>query len=175
MHNTDEYSNGLLVERTQLLDSSTRWNLFHMHSRGSGSASLYELGYSASQGITYTLQERREANCDLATWRLIDQKLLTNIFFSKVLLPWEDSNQRNGRKKSKQESFGSIFCLKKKKFFITFGTFWLLLQGDGLMAPGVSHLIFKPAGPFHQALLEINRLSCSLVRFTTVITSHFQP
>lgn len=117
MHNTDEYSNGLLVERTQLLDSSTRWNLFHMHSRGSGSASLYELGYSASQGITYTLQERREANCDLATWRLIDQKLLTNIFFSKVLLPWEDSNQRNGRKKSKQESFGSIFCLKKKKFF----------------------------------------------------------
>ena len=40
------------------------------------------------------------------------------------------------------------------------------------MAPGASHLIYKPTG---RAPLEINRLSCSLVRFTTVITSHFQP
>lgn len=51
-----------------------------MYSRGSGFASLYELGYPFSQGITYTLQKRREADCDLATWKLIDQKLLTNIF-----------------------------------------------------------------------------------------------
>lgn len=40
------------------------------------------------------------------------------------------------------------------------------------MVPGPSHQVYKPTG---QAPLEINRLSCSLVRFTTVITSHVQP
>lgn len=35
------------------------------------------------------------------------------------------------------------------------------------MAPGASRLFYKPTG---RAPLEINRLSCSLVRFTTVIT-----
>lgn len=50
-----------------------------MYSRDSSFfASVHEL--CASQGITYTLQKKGEADCDLATWRLIDQKLLTNIF-----------------------------------------------------------------------------------------------
>lgn len=40
------------------------------------------------------------------------------------------------------------------------------------MAPRASRLIYKSTC---RAPLEINRLSCSLVRFTAAIASHFQP
>lgn len=87
----------------------------HMYSWGSGFVSLYELGYSASQGITYTLQKRREADCDLATWRLIDQKLLTNIFIPQSPVtprktPIKDT-RAGGKTKHKQERehFGCDF------------------------------------------------------------------
>lgn len=56
-------------------------------------------------------------------------------------------------------------------FFFNFGHI-ITSQSRNLMAPGAICLILKLAG---QALLEINTLSCSLVRFTTMIASNRQP
>lgn len=78
MRKADEYSNGLLGKRTQLLNSSTRPNLFAVYSGDSGFRELLWT-LRLSRDHLHTSNER-EADCDLATWRLIDQKLLTNIF-----------------------------------------------------------------------------------------------